>query len=652
MRSHPFRFAFATAAALLALPAAAAQADPPPGQVVKTYTTQGCGSTFVAPTGVSLVTVKATGANGGGGVGGKGAVVQGSFAVTPGGSYTVCVNAGGGSGGLAMNQFGNDLDDGSDGGGYSSVSAAGAQYVLAGGGGGTGGDGLLGSTGAAGGNASYPPSTAATSGLDWDGLSGYSIGHPATDVAAGLGAAGYSLGNNSQGGSSLAGGDGGNGGQLSVADGSGGGGGGAGYFGGGGGTGGHGYSSAFLGGGGGGGSSYCDVSITCTGQLNTSHVPSVVITYAKLATVTVAEAPVTAVAPSSNVTFNGVVTPAAVGSGEGTVSFKLDGVAIPGCQNQAFSAATAPAATATCATTAPATTGTHTLQAVYSGNDERLGSENSVTFTVGGPGLGLSAAGLDFGSVTTGQTSAEQSVTLKNTGAGALALANLALTGADASAFTLAGTDCGATLAADATCVVRFAFAPARTGAHTASLAVESSAPGSPHSVTLTGTGTAAAAPPTPTATPTPTPTPPADGAALSPKAGGKATVSRVDNTVSLPLTCPAGDVCKVDGSLKLRAGDIESRRLRAVAAAAAAKTQVLARFDDISVKGGQVRTLKLTLPKSFVRAAQKAGKRRMTATLTINTTFGSGQTTTRTQRIVLLIPLAPKQAPHPKFTG
>jgi hypothetical protein len=41
-----------------------------------------------------------------------------------------------------------------------------------------------------------------------------------------------------------------------------------------------------------------------------------------------------------------------------------------------------------------------------------------------------------------------------------------------------------------------------------------------------------------------------------------------------------------------------------------------------------------------------------MTATLTINTTFGSGRTVTRQQRIVLLIPLAPKQAAHPKFSG
>ncbi|HEY6891907.1 MAG TPA: hypothetical protein VI300_29165, partial [Solirubrobacter sp.] len=180
MRTRPSRLAFATAAALLALPAAAAQADLPPGQMARVYTTQGCGSTFVAPAGVSSVTVKATGGNGGGGVGGKGAIVQGSVTVTPGDTYTVCVNTGGGAGGDATNNYGDALDDGGNGGGYSSFGAGPTKFVLAGGGGGQGGDGMLASVNMAGGDASYPPSTAATAGSDYMGGAGSTVGTAAT----------------------------------------------------------------------------------------------------------------------------------------------------------------------------------------------------------------------------------------------------------------------------------------------------------------------------------------------------------------------------------------------------------------------------------------------------------------------------------------
>jgi hypothetical protein len=140
----------------------------------------------------------------------------------------------------------------------------------------------------------------------------------------------------------------------------------------------------------------------------------------------------------------------------------------------------------------------------------------------------------------------------------------------------------------------------------------------------------------------------PATGAVLAPSAKGRVVVNST-NELTLPLRCPAGQVCTVSGSLVLTA----SGRSAALAHAAAAERKVLARFSQIKVRGDKVRKLELRVPRSFVRSAQKAGKRKVRVTLTINTTLGDGTTTTKAQRLSLVIPRV-KQAPtlRPSFTG
>jgi hypothetical protein len=108
------------------------------------------------------------------------------------------------------------------------------------------------------------------------------------------------------------------------------------------------------------------------------------------------------------------------------------------------------------------------------------------TGTVSGPALAAGPTGLDFGSLTTGATSAPQTVTLSNPGTATTTLSGITSTSAE---FAVQSNTCGSSLAAGASCTVGVSFAPSAAGARTGSLTVASSAPGSPLAVGLVGTG-------------------------------------------------------------------------------------------------------------------------------------------------------------------
>jgi streptogramin lyase len=105
----------------------------------------------------------------------------------------------------------------------------------------------------------------------------------------------------------------------------------------------------------------------------------------------------------------------------------------------------------------------------------------------GVPALTLSASTLSFGAVTTGSSSAAQTVTVTNTGTAALTVANIAITGD----FSDTSNGCSTSLAPNATCQVSVIFTPAAVGSRTGSLSLTSNTSASPQSVALTGTGAA-----------------------------------------------------------------------------------------------------------------------------------------------------------------
>ena len=105
-----------------------------------------------------------------------------------------------------------------------------------------------------------------------------------------------------------------------------------------------------------------------------------------------------------------------------------------------------------------------------------------------GPLLKLSATSLSFGSVTVGQASGSQTVTLTNTGSTALSIGSIAATGANASSFVF-GNSCGASLAVGANCSIHGHFAPTTGGALTAAVTITDNAGNSPQRIALSGTG-------------------------------------------------------------------------------------------------------------------------------------------------------------------
>jgi PKD repeat protein/type 1 glutamine amidotransferase len=102
------------------------------------------------------------------------------------------------------------------------------------------------------------------------------------------------------------------------------------------------------------------------------------------------------------------------------------------------------------------------------------------------PALTVSPGTLSFDSRTVGSPSPASVVTVTNTGTAAATLVGVTATGD----FAQTG-NCGSTLATGASCTVNVTFTPTATGARTGTLSVTSNAPGSPHTVALSGTGTA-----------------------------------------------------------------------------------------------------------------------------------------------------------------
>jgi hypothetical protein len=95
-----------------------------------------------------------------------------------------------------------------------------------------------------------------------------------------------------------------------------------------------------------------------------------------------------------------------------------------------------------------------------------------------------------------GSTSADQVVTVANTGKAPLVLSAASIGGAQASEFAKAPTStCGASVAVGASCTLRINFTPAAVGARNGTLSIAHNAPGSPAVVALNGTGTASPQP-------------------------------------------------------------------------------------------------------------------------------------------------------------
>ena len=105
-----------------------------------------------------------------------------------------------------------------------------------------------------------------------------------------------------------------------------------------------------------------------------------------------------------------------------------------------------------------------------------------------GPAVSLSSTSLTFASQPVGTTSSPQSVTLTSTGSAALSLSTIAVTGTNSTDYAETN-NCGSSVNAAANCTINVSFTPLAGGSRSATLQITDNAPGSPHTVSLTGTG-------------------------------------------------------------------------------------------------------------------------------------------------------------------
>ena len=143
----------------------------------------------------------------------------------------------------------------------------------------------------------------------------------------------------------------------------------------------------------------------------------------------------------------------------------------------------------------PTTSGIRTATLLV--NDSVIGSPHSLPLT--GTGLAQvplycpsTAAGLNFGTVATGASSAAQTIAITNCGTANLYVTNIVVTGTAAADYTVSADTCsGGTITPGGTCVFNVTFTPATTGMRIANLVITDNTGTSPHLVGLLGSGQA-----------------------------------------------------------------------------------------------------------------------------------------------------------------
>ncbi|HEX9697697.1 MAG TPA: choice-of-anchor D domain-containing protein [Actinomycetota bacterium] len=136
----------------------------------------------------------------------------------------------------------------------------------------------------------------------------------------------------------------------------------------------------------------------------------------------------------------------------------------------------------------PTVTGARTATVSITHNAAGGSSVVSLSGTGVQPAVTLTPSSLSFGSISVGQQTTSQTVTLSNTGTGTLSMTT-SFGGTNPGDFLRTGGTCGSSLAPGAGCSILVAFKPTASGARSATLVVTSNAPGSPHTVALGGTG-------------------------------------------------------------------------------------------------------------------------------------------------------------------
>lgn len=141
----------------------------------------------------------------------------------------------------------------------------------------------------------------------------------------------------------------------------------------------------------------------------------------------------------------------------------------------------------------PTASGTRTATLTFTDNDASSPQRIAVSGTgTGGSNSGTMSASptsLSFGTVNQGSTSSAQTITVSNSTSSSATLSSGSITGTNAADFSVQSTNCGASLAASATCTAAIVFKPSTTGSESATWTMTSGS--TTLSVSLSGTGSA-----------------------------------------------------------------------------------------------------------------------------------------------------------------
>lgn len=185
------------------------------------------------------------------------------------------------------------------------------------------------------------------------------------------------------------------------------------------------------------------------------------------------------------------------------------------------------------------TVGTIDIGAYEFGGGTGIAPPGGTCSTATGPVLSLSSSSVVFSAQQLNTSSVPRSFNITNNGNAALTVGSVAATG------DFAQTNNCAALNPGVSCTVNLTFTPTATGARSGSVTITDTAPGSPHTVALSGTGTTA---PTPDFSVSPTPS----SATIT--AGQTATFSLTVSPAggfnqAVTLSCsgaPSGSTCAV----------------------------------------------------------------------------------------------------------
>jgi hypothetical protein len=203
---------------------------------------------------------------------------------------------------------------------------------------------------------------------------------------------------------------------------------------------------------------------------------------ASLSTITTAQS------TSLSATVSGGVPPGHTGETPtlaGTASFTAGTTALGSCTLASGKCSLSVAGTALKA-------GANSISATFSGSKTYPASTStlvSVTVTSAAPVVTLTPATLAFPNTAVGTVSEAQTMTVKNTGTASVTISKISFAGTSPTSFNQVN-DCGATLAAGASCSVYVAFQPASAAALTATLSIADNGASSPQAAALSGTGT------------------------------------------------------------------------------------------------------------------------------------------------------------------